>query len=70
VAFVGILDNKAFVAIALAILLGQIAIVQVGGNVFRTIPLRWPHWLLILIATPVVLWMGEFVRWFASVRGF
>jgi Ca2+-transporting ATPase len=62
-AFRGLLENKGFVVIALAILLGQVAIVQFGGSVFRTVPLRWGDWLLILAATSAVLWIGEISRW-------
>ncbi len=62
-ALAGLLDNKGFVVIALAILLGQVAIVQFGGSVFRTVPLRWRDWLLILAASSAVLWIGEISRW-------
>jgi P-type Ca2+ transporter type 2C len=72
-ALAGILENKSFVVIAATILAGQVAIVQLGGGMFRTVPLDWQHWLLILIATSAVLWMGELGRWWArrqaAVRG-
>jgi Ca2+-transporting ATPase len=67
-AFSGILENKGFVAIALAILLGQVAIVQFGGHVFRTVPLRWQDWLLILAASSAVLWIGEISRCLRRLR--
>ena len=41
----GLAENKAFLAIATVIFLGQIAIVQWGGKIFRTVPLSWKDWL-------------------------
>jgi P-type Ca2+ transporter type 2C len=68
-AFHGILENKAFLTIAATILLGQIAIVQWGGEMFRTVPLDWQHWLVILSATSLVLLAGELVRWRNRCKG-
>jgi Ca2+-transporting ATPase len=48
--------------IALAILLGQFLIVQFGGAVFRTEPLDFSTWIIILASTSLVLWMGEGIR--------
>ena len=67
-AFSRLLDNKGFVVIAAAILLGQLVIVQVGGSVFRTVPLSGQPWLFILGATSLVLWQGELIRWVARRR--
>jgi Ca2+-transporting ATPase len=58
----GLLDNKWFLAIAAAIFLGQVAIVQFGGQVFRTEPLSLRDWLLITAATSLVLIGGECIR--------
>ncbi len=55
-------SNKFFTAIALMILLGQIIIVQYGGQVFRTVPLSFYDWILHLIITSPVLLLGSFAR--------
>jgi Ca2+-transporting ATPase len=62
-AFSGIWANRAFLLIALSILIGQILLVTFLGSVFRTVPLGVVDWLVILAATSVVLWVGETVRW-------
>lgn len=46
------------------ILLGQWLIVQFGGPVFRTVPLSWEDWGLLLAVTSIVLWVGEIGRFF------
>ena len=48
--------------IAVAILVGQILIVQFGGEVFRTQPLSLSQWGWIILLTSPVLWVGELVR--------
>ncbi len=53
-----------FVAIAFAILVGQIAIVTIGGDFFNVTPLRIEDWLIIIGSTSFVLWIGEFLRLF------
>lgn len=55
-------SNKLFVTIALTILLGQFAIVQFGGEVFRTVPLTGIEWLLHIIATSPVLILGYLAK--------
>ena len=64
-------NNKSFLAIALAILLGQVLIVQFGGGVFRTVPLSWQEWIAIIGGTSVVLIAGEIWRFVArrTTRG-
>ncbi len=61
-AFRRLTENKAFLVIAAAILVGQILLVQFGGEIFRTVPLSAVEWLTIFAATSVVLWVGEIVR--------
>ena len=51
-----------FIGIALAILLGQVAIVSIGGQFFSVTPLRFTDWLIIIGGTSVVLWAGELIR--------
>ncbi len=62
-AFRGLNKNRGFVWIALAIFVGQILIVQFGGSIFRTVPLSFGEWLMILAFTSPVLIVGEAIRW-------
>ncbi|HDP76267.1 MAG TPA: calcium-translocating P-type ATPase, PMCA-type [Bacteroidales bacterium] len=55
-------SNKLFVAIATIILLGQFAIVQFGGEVFRTVPLSGKEWLIHIVATMPVLMFGYLAK--------
>ncbi len=57
-----VLSNRAFWAVAVAIVIGQVAIVQFGGDVFRTAPLSLVEWAAIVGGTSIVLWAGELVR--------
>ena len=63
-AFSRLTENKAFIAIALGILIGTIAIIQYGGDVFRTVPLSVKDWVIITASTSLVLWLGEIKRLF------
>ena len=60
--FNGLLKNKAFIAIATVIFIGQILIVQFGGNVFRTEPLSLTTWLYIVGVTSLVTIVPEIFR--------
>lgn len=53
---------KGFMFIALFILLGQIAIVTIGGKMFNVTPIGLTDWLIIIVGTSVVLWIGEAMR--------
>lgn len=64
----GLLDNHLFLLIAAAILMGQFLIVQFGGALFRTVPLSWSDWCLILAGTSGVLWVGEAWRLWQRCR--
>jgi Ca2+-transporting ATPase len=59
-------ESVGFIIVGVVILVGQILIVQFGGEVFRTVPLSISDWLLIIGSTSFVLWIGEAVRF---VRG-
>lgn len=61
-AFTDISKNHWFILIAGIILVGQIALVQFGGSVFRTTPLGLQEWLMIILGTSVILWLGEIIR--------
>ena len=67
-AFKGISKSYGMEFIVLAILGGQFLIVQFGGAVFRTTPLDWQTWLLIIVSSSLVLWIGEIVRWIQRIR--
>ena len=61
-AFKGLTKSYGMELIVIAILGGQILIVQFGGVVFRTEPLDWQTWLVIIGASSLVLWVGELIR--------
>lgn len=61
-AFKGIAKSYGMELVVLAILGGQFLIVQFGGAVFRTEPLGWQTWLIIIASSSAVLWVGELVR--------
>ena len=55
--------------IVLAIIVGQVIIVQYGGAVFRTVPLDWMTWLQIVGLSSCVLWIGEIYRGVKRLMG-
>jgi len=61
-AFAGFFRNPSFLLIAAVILVGQVLLVQFGGDVFRTVPLSAAEWGVILVATLPVLVIGEVAR--------
>lgn len=61
-AFSDFKDSKAFLAVALMILVGQYLIVTFGGQMFSVVPLSWNDWGIIIAGTSIVLWVGEIVR--------
>ncbi|MGV8122652.1 MAG: cation transporting ATPase C-terminal domain-containing protein [Candidatus Xenobiia bacterium LiM19] len=52
-AFHGLFENKSFLLIVTAIIIGQILFVQFGGAMFRTVPLSLNEWLIISIGNVV-----------------
>lgn len=58
-------DCKGFGTIVLFILIGQVLIVELGGQMFNVTPLLWQDWAFIIISTSAVLWIGEFLRLFS-----
>ncbi|HOZ31106.1 MAG TPA: cation transporting ATPase C-terminal domain-containing protein [Bacteroidales bacterium] len=57
-------NSLGFILISLVILIGQILIVEFGGEVFRTVPISIEHWLIIIGATSFILIAGEIKRIF------
>ncbi len=53
-----------FGIIALVIFLGQLLIVNIGGEFFNVTPISVTDWVVIILATSSVLWIGEIVRLF------
>lgn len=54
--------EKGMALVLLLILLGQWMIVTFGGKMFRTVPLSFNEWGIIVAATSPVLWIGEIIR--------
>lgn len=67
-AFKGLGENRAFPAIAAAIFLGTVLIVQFGGDIFRTVPLSLMEWLTIVAVTSPVVLLPEFLRYSRKLR--
>ncbi len=55
-----------FLLIALIILLGQVLITTFGGDMFRLMPLDLMTWLVLLLLTSPVLFIGELVRFISN----
>lgn len=51
-----------FGLIALIIALGQLFIVECGGAFFSVQPLKFVDWVIIIVGTSPVLWIGEIIR--------
>ena len=54
--------DRGLLLVLLLILAGQWLIVTFGGRMFRTVPLSFTEWLVIIGATSIVLWVGEVWR--------
>ena len=55
-------ECKPLLGVMAFVLLGQIIIVQLGGKVFRTEPLDFKTWLILIGISSFVLWIGEIIR--------
>jgi Ca2+-transporting ATPase len=51
-----------FLVILAVIAVGQVLIVELGGELFGVVPLSGTEWARIVAATSVVLWLGEAAR--------
>ena len=61
----GLLDKdvrRGFGLTLLIIFLGQVLIVNFGGEMFNVVPLSFGDWLRIVLGTSVILWVGEIER--------
>ena len=61
-AFHRIYADRGMLLVLLLILVGQWLIVSFGGKMFRTVPLTWQEWGMIIAVTSLVLWIGELYR--------
>lgn len=61
-AFYRLKDCRGFLLVALLIVIGQVIIVTIGGDVFRVVPIKPVDWAIIIGATSGVLWVGELLR--------
>ncbi len=61
-AFSGIQHCNGFIGVGLLIIVGQILIVTLGGEMFSVVPLSVNDWWQIILATSVVLIFGEVIR--------
>jgi P-type Ca2+ transporter type 2C len=66
-AFRAMNQSLGFVIVTAIILVGQILIVEFGGDVFRTVPLTLYDWAVIVGTTSMVLWIGELRRLFNKI---
>lgn len=67
-AFKGLSKSVGFLIVALVIFFGQLLIVELGGEVFRTVPLSIKDWAIIIGTTSFVLWAGEIKRFFQRIK--
>ena len=67
----GLLDSsvrRGFGLTLLIIGLGQVLIVTFGGEMFSVVPLSFGDWLRIIVATSLILWVGEVGRWAKKMK--
>ena len=65
-AFARLSECQGFLFIALVIFVGQILIVEFGGQMFNVTPLHLYDWLIIILLTSLVLVVGEIGRLFCK----
>lgn len=65
-AFKGLFSNTTFLTVCAIIVIGQWLIVTFGGEMFNVVPLSFRSWLVIILSTSVVLWIGEIIRLFGK----
>ncbi|MDE7375114.1 MAG: cation-translocating P-type ATPase, partial [Odoribacter sp.] len=68
-AFKHLKASSGFLIVIVIILVGQYLIVRFGGDVFRTQPLSWKDWGILIGGTSLVLWIGEIARRLSRKNG-
>ncbi len=61
-AFRHLLKDKGMMLVFAIVLVGQWLIVTFGGEMFRTVPMSFQEWAIIIVSTSAVLWIGELWR--------
>jgi len=59
---------RGFLLVLVLVLVGQWLIVTWGGKMFRTEPLSLEQWLMIILGTSSVLWIGEIYRKIVRIK--
>ena len=54
-AFFNVKGSKVFFSVVIGIILGQYAIVTLGGQMFSVVPLEWIDWAYIVVLTSVIM---------------
>ena len=54
-AFFNVKGSKVFFAVVIGIILGQYAIVTLGGQMFSVVPLAWIDWAYIVVLTSAIM---------------
>ena len=67
-AFNGLTKNPWFMGIAGVIITLQFLIVQFGGKIFRTVPLSFKDWMILILCSSCVLWIGETGRFISRLK--
>lgn len=67
-AFKNIGGSIGFVLVGLLIVVGQVLIVNYGGKMFRTVPISFIDWIIVIASTSIVLWIGEIRRLILSIK--
>ena len=68
-AFVGMKKARNFILITALILIGQFLITTFAHDFFQIAPLPLHYWIVLLVATSPVLWLGELGRIIARLTG-
>lgn len=55
-------DCRGLLSVMLIIFAGQVLIVNIGGDIFRTQPLDLSTWCILVAVSSLTLWIGEAVR--------
>ena len=60
--------DRGLLLVLFMVIFGQWLIVTFGGKMFRTVPLSFHEWILVIGATSMVLWAGELWRWIRRIK--